>query len=70
MMVTYGPKHVASHTIKYDGFDVRCCIILISNTTHRDVFNQVQEISEVQVVQLIVYPAHCIKMTIRDKIRW
>jgi len=30
-MVTSGPKHVASHTIKYDMFDVRCFIILILN---------------------------------------
>ena len=29
MTVTYGPKHVASHTIKYDVFDVICFIILI-----------------------------------------
>ena len=30
-MVTKGPKHVASHTIKYDVFDVSCFIILILN---------------------------------------
>jgi len=29
MMVTKGPKHVASHTIKCDVFDVSCFIILI-----------------------------------------
>ena len=32
-MVTKGPKHVASHTIKYDVFDVRCFNILIMNSS-------------------------------------
>ena len=31
MMVMYGPKHVASHTIKHDVFDENCFIILIWN---------------------------------------
>jgi hypothetical protein len=29
MIIMYGPKHVASYTIKYDVFDVNCFIILI-----------------------------------------
>jgi len=29
MMVMYRPKHVASHTIKYDVFDENCFIILV-----------------------------------------
>jgi len=28
MMVMYGPKHVASHTIKHNVFDENCFIIL------------------------------------------
>ena len=31
MMVTQGPKHIVSHTIKYDVFDVSWFIILILN---------------------------------------
>jgi len=30
-MVMYGPKHVASHTIKHGVFDENCFIILVLN---------------------------------------
>jgi len=31
MIVTQGPKHVASHTKKFDVFDVSCFIVLLLN---------------------------------------